>query len=260
MADLREGTFLVEVEESDRLVTVDASRRTAPKYPSPPPAGYESWRSFFDEVRAESKEAAEVPDSVATLLSADPEPDETGLGSSPGGLLKRTRAAGWEVEVTRSVVHHTDVLLKNDSKATGGRRGDVTTPAHEKVHWFVNGGIRAAGVGFAAHWIEGVTPKGGKSFGFQSVIVRDPAGLPVELYCNYAPKSYVIKQAPEERDDRWRERVERFERAADVMDTKYNDAASYIARELVFTAWKEFNEWVTEWLEITNNRRERDAA
>lgn len=192
-----------------------------------------------------------IPDVVITLLEIEDGPDEAGIGKGIRDVLQRVREAGWErVELRTSLVHVSDEFRKADSKKKPGqtdpdhRKGELTKAAHERRHWWVLGVQPRAFAAFQAEWIEGVTPKGGRSFGFKSAYCTDLIGQPTELFIDFAPSKNDLRQVKDEPSFAHQERVRRIMRITEDRDRAYNLGTTWLNRTPLYKAFGQFDDWL----------------
>jgi hypothetical protein len=255
--------FVDEVEEDDveRIEPVGHQRTSVP-FPSAPPVGYASWGDWFREKKAESTKEAAVPAAVTTVTASDDNPDRSGLGVNLKKLIRMAEAADWDYFVRRTATWTTDAFYADDSQKKPGeeqpknRRGDLKKAAHETIHWWINGRIVSMRLGFVCHWTEGLTPSGGRSFGFEGAHVVEPVGMPTELYFDY---EHLDKRQLETLYPSEGERARRLA-AAGRQNHDYNDGSDYINRRPSFGAWRDFALWLEDWAAIIEQSKEKQAA
>lgn len=226
------------------------------------------WSAYFTRLRATSQAEAQVPPTIRHVLrvSAPPAAAERFLGLSVRKTLKRLREAGWEVTLGWSLVWQSTEFYADDSQRKPGqeqpdhRRGDLKSPARTERHWWLHASFRPLRLAVRLHWREGATPKGGRSFGFEEAICADPVGMPSELFVDYTPTGNALKQTKDEPQWAHQQRVARMKAIAERQDYQYNDGASYLNHRPVFSAWKEFDVWLSEWEAQIARIREKEAA
>lgn len=87
-------------------------------------------------VRVESDEDA------VTIIEAANAIDVVDLPQSPRLISERAIEKNWEIRAARSATHRAAVLYQADSKESNAneyRRGDVNTPAEDRVHFQIEG-------------------------------------------------------------------------------------------------------------------------
>lgn len=178
---------------------------------------------------AEEEDAEPVEAFVVTEVDTDVDPKT--LVRSPKGTYAKAAALGWNIQLQTSVTHHpATFLMKDSAKArkdgTKGRKGDPKSPAKDVTHLFMAAVHKSRKLGFVATWSAG-------SFG--DAIVRDPLGVPVELYGDYS-------KGP---------------RAAEC--DVYNDGVSYLAKTVTFFSAADFDNWVGDWMEMKGLEVKRPA-
>lgn len=218
------------------------------------------------EVETEDNEYV-VPPVVRTVLERDDDPDRTGLGRSVLSVINKLEMFEWPISgLSTTLVHVSDEFRKADSKKKPGQeapeflRGSLKTPAHEERFWWVRGVFPALRLGLLAGWKEGVTPKGGRSFGFLSAHCADPVGFPTELFASYELGANDLKQKKEEPDWAHQERVSRLLAEAEARDRRYNLGTDYLNRTPMFKAYKEFDLWLGEAIDMTSRITQRKEA
>ena len=240
-----------------RELQKEALRHSTAPFPTYGPGDGRSWREFFVDLRNDGSADA-VPPVRRLVLCVDLTPSEEGLGSSPKKILKRVRDAGWpRVELHWSLVTVSDSFYADDSakkpgeEAPAHRKGDLKKPGHVVQHWWMTAAHPAFRLAFRAHWIEGLTPKGGRSFGFQKVLAADPIGMPAELFTDYSPDATDKKQVKDEPGHIYEGRLALMEAAARRRDREYNDGKSWLNRRPMFSSFGEFDTWLTEAIDMT---------
>ncbi len=253
------------VEEHD--VPLAGTPRSRAPFPSVAPDG-RTLEDYFRSARAEGKQDRMVPPVTREVRrrSTPPAAAEKYLGLSIRKTLKRARDAGWPVvRLDFSLVAVSDEFYAADSKKKPGeenpanRRGDLKTLAHIDRHWWLHASHPAFKMGFAAHWTEGVTPKGGRSFGFQSAIATDPVGMPTEFFADYSLDANAKKQQKDEPGHIYESRLALLEANARRRDYDYNDGISWLNTRALFTAYKDFDAWFTEAIAMTTPRPEETS-
>lgn len=200
------------------------------------PAVYtpERWDQIKATVRAdcnpEVDEEVEVVE-VFTVTEIDTDVNPAKLPASPKRVYKKAEALGWDITLQASVTHHpATFLMKDSAKArkdgTKGRKGDPKTPAKDITHLFMAAVHESRKLGFLAAW---------KANSFSDATVRDPLGIPVELYGDYSKGP-----RPEECD-------------------LHNDGVSYLAKMATYSSAAEFEDWLSDWQEIAGIEVKRPA-
>ena len=192
------------------------------------PAVYtpERWEQIKEAVRAdcigevEDEDAEPAEEFEVTEIDTDVDPAK--LPASPKRTYKKAEALGWNITLQSSVTHHPPVvLLKDSAKArkdgTKGRKGDVRSPAKDVTHLFMSAVHESRKLGFLATW---------KSNSFSDATVRDPLGIPVELYGDYS-------KGPRPAE-------------CDV----HNDGISYLAKMVTYSSAAPFEDWLADWMEM----------
>lgn len=199
-----------------------------------------------------------VPAVVRTVLERDEHPDRAGVGRSILSVINRIEQGGWPVRgLSTTLVHVSDEFRKEDSKKKPGqeapehRKGELVKAAHEERFWWVQGAFPVLQMAFQAGWKEGVTPKGGRSFGFISAHCADPIGIPTEFFADYSLGANDLKQKKDEPEWAHHDRADRLQRLAIERDRMYNDGHSWLNRQPMFSAYKEFDAWFAEALDMT---------
>ncbi|MFF2388942.1 hypothetical protein [Agromyces sp. NPDC058104] len=243
----------VEVVENDAAYH-GPRERTSPPFPSEPPAGFESWRAFFqdakEQVRARKERPTNAPVQPIGYTEIDPLAKTTPL--SIRKLAKTVADAGWLYSCRRYEWHVPDRFYVGDSAVTGARAGDLKEAAHDEASYALIA-APAAGqgkVGFKACW---AATKTGASFDF--VQATDPVGVLRELYADYkAGKAPRLdkRETAESVAIRQRQMDELAERAS----CTYNTGETYLERHPLFKAAGEFNEWLEEWIALTAPKAE----
>lgn len=174
-------------------------------------------------------------------------------------LARRFVDAGWpHVHLHWSRVWVEDEVYVGATDTHGA--GDLKTPAHEDVHWWLHAGFPVLGMLARVHWMEGVTPKGARSFKFQEAACRDPVGMPVELFVDYSVSANDLKRVKGEPDEAHRDRVTRAKERAARLDAEYNDGASYLNHNPIFKLAGEFEAWAKEALDMSAKYLERKVT
>lgn len=194
-----------------------------------------------------------VPPVVVTVLERNEHPSRDGLGIAVKKILARAEGVDWEItKFYSTLVHVSDQFYAADSKKKPGeeapqnRRGDLKIPAHEERYWWIFAAHRPLRLAFSAGWKEGVTPKGGRSFAFQSAHCADPIGVYVESIVDYSLGASKLKQIKDEPEWAHQERVARLLRAAEERDRRYNRGEQWLNRLPMFNSFKEFDIWTEE--------------
>jgi hypothetical protein len=212
----------------------------------------------------EMRQAPIVPPVALTILERDDNPSRKGLGRSVLSVLERVEAFEWPISgLSTSLVHYTDEFYSADSKKKPGQespdhlKGDMKVPAHTKRFWWVWGGYPALRMGMHARWREGVTPKGGRSFGFETAHCVDWVGMPTELFADYSYGANDLKQKKDEPQWAHQDRVERMQREAQRRDRQYNLGQEWLNKRPMFTAFKKFEVWLADAIEMSSRITER---
>lgn len=223
----------------------------------PAPDG-RSWHQYFADYRtALNAGAAEVPEPYSVVLRRS-EPDIAARKRLGSGVRKTIgRLEGWPVFHLRwSLVWHSsefyaaDSMLKPGQETPDHRKGEKKKEAAIVRHWWLHAAQPTYRLAVRLHWEEGVTPKGGRSFGFQEALCADPVGMPRPLEADYSLSADDKKRRKDEPGEMYESRVQKAEYASRLQDREYNDGASYLNRNPVFRAWKDFDMWLTEWEEM----------
>jgi hypothetical protein len=222
------------------------------------------WHAYFLDMRAKEQangSTGAIPPPTVEVRESVDEPDETGLGKHVASTLAAVRDAGWaEIRVRRSLIAVGDALYADDAKKKPGeeapayRKGDLKKAAHEYVQWSILAVQPAMHTGLRAHWREGVTPKGARSFKFDSALCCDPVGMPSELFADYAPDANALKQDKDEPGWAHQQRAHRIQANADRMDAQYNHGLSWQNTRPLFKSSKAFDAWLAEAVAITTPR------
>lgn len=215
----------------------------------------------------ERGDAVVVPKVQITVLERVVEPERKGLGRGILSTLRLIEEHGWPISaLSTTLVHYTDEFYASDSKLKPGQetpdhsKGDLKTPEHTKRFWWIAAGYPDFYLGMDLKWREGQTPKGGRSFQFQTAHCADPFGMPTEFFANYEMSSDDLKQVKDEPEWAHQDRKARLERLAIERDRRYNDGRSWLNRRPMFKAWGDFDAWFTEALTMTATKREEIAA
>lgn len=253
-ATLEEYTEEVEARE------LNAIGRSTVLFPSLAPGG-RPWDEYLAEKGDWSKKEAAVPPTRSLVLCVDLTPSEDGLGSAPRKILKRLREAGWpRVELRSSIVAVSNSYYADDSTKKPGqeapdhRKGDLKKPGHIARHWFLYADWPNYRLGLRAHWTEGVTPKGGRSFTFQTAHVADPLGMPAEFFYDYSPDANAKKRVKDEPGHIYEGRIALLEAAARRRDREYNDGAMWQNTQPMFKAFAALEAWLDEAIQMTTPR------
>lgn len=205
-----------------------------------------------------------VPPVVITILERDENPSREGLGRGVLAVINRVEMFEWPISgLSTSLVHYTDEFYAADSKKKPGQespdhlKGDLKTPAHTKRFWWVWAGYPALRMGLHARWREGVTPKGGRSFGFETAHCADPIGMPTELFADYSIGANDLKQKKDEPQWAHEDRAARMQREALRRDRQYNLGHEWLNRRPMFSAYKAFDAWFTEAVDLSARLIER---
>lgn len=146
---------LAEVEESD--VQLDAAGgRTKPQYPMDPgelQQTYDKVRAYRAEKRAqkEAKErdkSVDAPTTIEVIEFAHELDDPATASGAVGTLARRLLGHGWEVEISRSLVHMPAVLFAADSDEGDENphlAGDVRYEEHDLETIVIQAAKRAGG-------------------------------------------------------------------------------------------------------------------
>lgn len=195
-----------------------------------------------------------VPSVVTTVLERLRMADAAGLGAGVRKVVMASEA--WpDKYLLMSRIHLSDEFYAADSKKKPGQespdhlKGDLKKPAHEQVHWWVGARHPELRLAFNAHWREGTTPKGGRSFAFIGASAADPLGIPTELFVDYSIGAADEAQLKDEPEWAHHDRVARIHREAEERDRRYNDGKSYYNRFPLFRgagASGRFLEWLEE--------------
>lgn len=261
---------LPAVDDIDEHDVQIGDRRTKPAYPTHGPDGPdgESWHDYFRSLRlARLAGDDDVPETTREVVSVDLSPEEVGLGRGVVSVLKALRAADVpRLELHRSVVSVSDDYYKSDAKKAPGeevpkyRRGDLKKPAHNETHWWLHAAEPVIGIAMRIEWTEGVTPKGGRSFTFRSAFATDPLGIQTEHFYDYEPSGDDLKPTENEPPASYDARVNRLRGRAETRDRNYNDGRSWLDRRPVFTAFADFDAWLSEAVSLIQSAHEKLAA
>jgi hypothetical protein len=237
-----------DVVETEALFTAAPERSSVP-FPSDAPAGFADWREFFAEAKASVTSGNE--EEIAAPV---PEVRETRAGSVEDlvrGPKKAALAAlsmGWDLDITVTEVYTPPTLYKHASEEHS--RGDVRYPERHETFWaltaFAPGKVA---LGFHAVYVETETAKGGRGFSFDAARAADPLGMPLTLEGRYKPgkaERLDKRETAESLAARQREMDAVAARAA----ATYNDNAAYLERRPLFTAAKEFDLWLGDYVAL----------
>ncbi|MEV5068931.1 hypothetical protein MRBLMI12_000488 [Microbacterium sp. LMI12-1-1.1] len=230
-----------------------------------------SWEQYYADMRAANESGGiEIPPVTRTVLrrSRPAQAAEKFLGLGVRKTLKRVRDAGWarvELGWSRTWVstefYAADSAKKPGEEAPANRKGDVKKAAHEERHWWLLAAHPAYRIGFVAHWTEGVTPAGKRSFTFQSASATDPLGIPTELAADYSVDANAKRRVKDEPGHIYEGRIALLEANARRLNREYNTGHSYLNHHPVFKAFKEFEAWLVEFIEIVEKARaQREEA
>lgn len=193
-------------------------------------------------------------DAVIQILEQDHDPRREGLGAAVKRAIES--AESWpDNYLLMSRIWVADDFYADDSKKKPGQespdhlKGDLKKAAHEQVHWWVGARFKPLKLAFQAHWQEGVTPKGARSFAFKGASAIDPFGIPTELFVDYSLGANAQKQLKDEPEWAHQERVHRLNRESDERDRLYNTGQSYYKHVLLFSgsgASGRFEQWLEE--------------
>lgn len=208
---------------------------------------------------------------VTTVLERTEDPSRDGLGSGVKKILARAEGVEWPItRFYTTLVHRSDEFYAADStkkpgeEAPRNRRGDLKAPAHEVRYWWIEAVHPPLHLGFSAGWKEGLTPKGGRSFQFQSAHCADPIGVYSELIVDYSLGASKLKRVKDEPEWAHQERVARLIRAAEERDRRYNRGDQWLNRLPMISSFKEFDIWTQEAVamiaRIPTHQREDIAA
>lgn len=198
-------------------------------------------------------EQPEEPEAALTVLNYRLSPSEKHLGVRVRGALKRLRDGNWQVTVARSRVAVAEVLYAADSKRKPGQeqpdhlRGQVKSPARTDIHWWCLALYRPLRLGIELHWVEGVTAKGRRSFGFQEAMAAEPVGVPSELFVNYEPSARDLRQLKDEPEWAHQQRAALARANAERMSHEYNDGRDFLNTRPVFRSWADVDAWLSDW-------------
>lgn len=198
----------------------------------------EYFRNYRKRIEARDKpvELAEGEEAEAawSIVGTNAEVDPSTLSLSPRGYHKKLVQLGWDIQITSVDIHYADVLQMSDGKVKkdGSQvlKGEVRTPAHTDTTVFITSADKTRSVGLRASWTNGR---------FQSVLVRDPVGLPVEYYYDYTPRKAVIDTLGKDRA---------FARA-DKQNEAYNDGETHLENLKLMRTAGEFKDWLDDWME-----------
>lgn len=187
------------------------------------------------KARFAAKEARPDEDgSTFTVTSITDDVDRAKLPASPKKTLKTVTALGWDVlALRRTVTHHPAVLMQSDGKT--GLKGDVKTPERDMEHIFLTAADDTRQIAFEASWLD---------HKFEDAIVRDPLGIPVELFVDYAPsverkKTLGVEYAVSQGEHR---------------DYEYNDGVSHLAKTHYMKTSTELDAWLNDWLAVKERK------
>ncbi len=168
------------------------------------------------------------------------DPDSSELPASARAMLKKLRPALWSTHTLRTVVHHEDSFLATDPSK-------LKKAAHDVNHTWLAAKSHAFPIAFIATW-EGTSFNGAK--------VRDPYGMPKELYFDYKPDANDIKRKKDEPDWAWERRVARVKSAAIERDAEYNDGVSYLMKQYLIGPKGQFDTWLNGWVDILESKEQ----
>lgn len=241
----------------DNQKVVEPRPRTKPQY-----AAGVDWVAYYAHLADQRQYDAgvgEIPPPTITVVDSRLEPEETGLGGGLAKTIRAVRDARWPiVGVQYTRVDVGDALFANDADLKPGeevpshRRGDLKKAAHTVEHWWVTAAYPAARIGFWAHWVEGVTPKGARSFKWQEAVGSDPVGIPTELHANYEPNANLLKQQKEEPLWAHHQRAHLIQASGVRRAAQYNDGGQYRNTRPTFTGAKAFEQWLAEVIDLIN--------
>lgn len=197
-----------------------------------------------------------VPAVVTTVLERSHVVDAAGLGAGVRKVIAAIEL--WpDKYLLMSRIHLTDEFYAADSKKKPGQespdhlKGDLKKAEHEQIHWWVGARHPQLRLAFNAHWREGETPKGGRSFSFIGASAADPLGIPTELFVDYSIGAGDEAQLKDEPEWAHTDRVARMHREAEERDRRYNDGKSYYNRFPLFKGTGASGRFL-EWLEEAN--------
>ena len=189
-------------------------------------------RSLYAEV--------ELDDSpLFTVESATDNVDLSKLSASPKGILKTVVVLRWEPHFVKTVTQHRRTYAQKDGTTvrkdgTKTLRGDLTAEAKTVDHLYLCAQDPSGKVGFRASWDDGK---------FTGAIVRDPYGIPTELFFDYTPDHLTVGA-------RGKENATEISEDADRL---YNDGLFYAPKQKAFAKAGEFTDWLDLWLKLTGH-------
>ena len=212
-------------------------------------------REYFRNLRLAAQEIVIEPPTTSVLERMVMPLDAASVAIRKMG--ERLVAVGWDVQLAFSRTHTTAEYRANDSERKPGqeapehRRGDLRKEAHDTTHWWLSAAFPPLRLGMTAHWVEGVTPKGARSFGLQEACCRDPVGMPLENWVDYQPDANALKQAKDEPKWAYEARVARLLQDAARMDAEYNKPYPWLTFRPTFTKAGDLELWLQEAIEMT---------
>lgn len=156
-------------------------------------------------------------------------------------ILKKVVDLGWDVKLLQGTTTlHAPVYMAKDGKpkkdGTQSLRGDLKTAERTKTHLYLSAANIEKKIGFIATWEDG---------GWAGAIVRDPVGLPVELFADYEPNQY-------QKDHFGKDKAEYV---GAMRSQEYNDVTWFVTKRKFVKPAAEFSEWLNDWLRIINPKK-----
>lgn len=211
---------------------------------STPPEGG-TWREYFNRLRGEEIEVP--PSAITSVVWREMDPDLTGVGKSILGVyslsefftINRIYLTRTHTSAEFYAADSTDLIPGTDTPKH--RRGDLKKDEFERTNWFVDGFSTKAN--FRAHWTEGVTAKGARSFKFESAIVHDDFGFIAVPDVDYSPGKADLAIRKDEPGWAHKRRSEEAVADGERMAALYNvgDCTYY---DRLFKSSTEFTDWL----------------
>lgn len=177
---------------------------------------------------------AEPTFTVTSSATVDP----ANLGRSPKAVHKKAVNLDWDILLLQqTTTSHAASFMAEDGNprkdGTQSMKGDLKKAEHEQTHLFMAAADQKNGLGFIATWHDGK---------WKDAIVRDPVGLPTELYVDYTLSAERKKELG----------VTEAEKRASDRDYDYNDGHFHTFNQKLIAPAREFTDWLDDWLRIVN--------
>jgi len=240
-----------DTAESEAPLVRNLHERTPVLFPSD-----STWFSEWRERWRSERNDETLEESVPVVL-ARREGDPALLMRGPKKVVGMALALGWKVDIRVTEVRRPDTLFKHASDEHN--RGDVRYKGGDETWWFIMARHPQAVLAFRAVYTETVTPSGGRGFSFEHASAIDPVGMPTELYYEYkAPKASKVDKY--ETTASVEARQQHLDDMAADANRMFNTGKTYRNHRPLFTAAKEFEAWMGEWVEMLTPKREEIAA